>query len=156
MTEAKMAEETKHVFEVYIRSTPEKIWHALSDPETMKKYFFGQYIESDGAPGSTYYFVTADGSRNPSGKVVEYDPPRRMVSTFQPPVDAGKVTNMQESRLTWEITPMGEACKLTLVHDRLDAANPMSSEFSKGWNLFLSAIKTYLETGEPLTLGRES
>jgi uncharacterized protein YndB with AHSA1/START domain len=153
MTEAKMAKETTNVFEIYIQATQDKVWQALSDPDIMAKYFFGSRVESNGKPGSTYYFVSADGTRIPTGKVVEIDPPRRMVSTFKPETHNGEPTDIAESLLTWEITPMGNACKLTLIHDKLDATHPLAKEFGQGWTMFLSAIKTYLETGEPLKLG---
>lgn len=145
-----MAAEIKHVFEIYIRTTPEKLWAAMTSGDTMEKYFFGQRLDTTGEPGSTYYFTDRDGNKNPSGEVVEFDPPRRMVSTFQPPKEA---PGSKASRLTWEITPAGESCKLSLVHDQLDPSDPMSQEFRNGWVLFFSAIKTYLETGEALKIG---
>jgi len=144
-----MAAETKHVLEIYIRSTPEKIWQALTDGDIMEKYFFGQRLDSDFEPGSTMYFTGPDGKKNPSGKVIEFDPPRRLVSTFAPQAEA---PDTKESRLTWELAPAGESTKLTLIHDQLDSSDPMSQEFRNGWVMFFSAIKTYLETGEPLEI----
>ncbi len=147
MTEAKMAAETKHVLEIYIRTTPEKLWQALTDGEQMAKYFFGQHITfSDWSPGSVYYFKGPDGQNNPAGTITEADPLRKLVNTLKPGPDAS------ESRLTWEITPAGESCKLTLIHDQLDVNDPMSGGFKDGWVMFFSAIKTWLETGEILVL----
>jgi uncharacterized protein YndB with AHSA1/START domain len=145
-----MAADMKHVFEIYIKTTPEKLWQALTDGDVMEKFFFGR-IDSDGTPGSTYYFTGPDGKKNPSGTVVEFDPPHRMVSTFKP---GGEAPDSKESRLTWEITPAGETCKLSLVHDQLDAGDPMSQEFRNGWVIFFSAIKTFLETGEALKISK--
>jgi len=147
MAEAKMAAETQNVFEIYIRATPEQVWQAMTDGDTMEKYFFGQRLDTTGEPGSTMYFTGPDGKKNPSGEVIEFDPPRRLVSTFAPQAEA---PNTKPSRLTWEITPAGESTKLTLIHDQLDPADPMSQQFRNGWVLFFSALKTYVETGEPL------
>ncbi len=139
--------EIKHVLEIYIRSTPEKIWQALTDGEQMEKYFFGQRIDFSGwEPGSIYHFRGPDGVKNPAGRIIEADPPRKLVNTLKPGPNAA------ESRLTWEITPAGESCKLSLVHDQLDASDPQSEGFKDGWVMFFSAIKTYLETGEALKI----
>jgi uncharacterized protein YndB with AHSA1/START domain len=145
-----MAAEIKHVLEIYIRTTPEKLWAAMTEGDTMEKYFFGQRLDTTGEPGSTIYFTGPDGKKDPSGEVVEFDPPRRLVSTFHP---SKASDGSPPSRLTWEITPAGESCKLTLVHDQLDPSDPMSQEFRNGWVMFFSAIKTYLETGEALKIG---
>jgi uncharacterized protein YndB with AHSA1/START domain len=144
-----MAEEIKHVLEIYIRTTPEKLWQAMTDGDTMEKFFFGQRIDSDWEPGSVIYFTGPDGKKNPSGKLLEFDPPRKMVSTFQP---MGEAPDSKPSRLTWEVTPAGESTKLTLVHDQLDAGDPMSQEFRNGWVMFFSTVKTYLETGDALKI----
>src|ERR1700755_3567260 len=106
-----MAEEIKHVLEIYIRTTPEKLWAAMMDGETMEKYFFGQRLDTTGEPGATMYFTGPGGKKNPSGEVVEFDPPRRLVSTFAPQAEA---PDSKPSRLTWELTPAGESTKLTL------------------------------------------
>lgn len=146
--------EITNVFEIYIRATPEKIWQGLTDGSVMEKFFFGAHIGSDWKPGSDYYFVAPDGSRMVQGQVVEYDPPRRLVNTFQPHSPLGELIDIAESRLTWEIVPMGEStCKLTLIHDKLDGDNPNAAGFGDGWTMFMSAIKTYLETGEALIFG---
>lgn len=146
MTEATMAEETRNVYEIEIRSTPEKIWQGLTDGDTMEKFFMGMRIESEWTPGSDYDFVVPGGLRMTQGKVVEFDPPRKLVTTFQPHSPTGELIDIAESRLTWEITELGDACKLVLVHDRLDAANPNSKGFGDGWNMFLSGLKAYLES----------
>jgi uncharacterized protein YndB with AHSA1/START domain len=145
MTEAKMAEETTNVYEIEIRSTPERIWQGLTDGDTMEKFFMGLRIESEWTPGSDYGFRLPDGSVMVQGQVVECDPPRKLVTTFQPHSPTGELIDIAESRLTWEITELGETCKLVLVHDRLDATNPHSKSFGDGWNMFLTGLKTYLE-----------
>jgi uncharacterized protein YndB with AHSA1/START domain len=142
-----MSEEIRNVYEIEIRSTPEKIWQGLTDADTMEKFFMGMRIESDWQPGSDYYFVVPGGPRLTQGKVVESDPPRRLVTTFQPHSPAGELIPIAESRLTWEITETGKTCKLVLVHDRLDGSNPHAKDFGDGWNMFLSGLKGYLENG---------
>jgi uncharacterized protein YndB with AHSA1/START domain len=141
-----MSNEITNVYEVEIRSTPEKIWQGLTDADTMEKFFMGLRIESDWETGSDYGFTMPDGSLMVQGQVVECDPPRKLVTTFQPHSPTGELIDIAESRLTWEITELGDACKLSLVHDRLDGDNPHSKGFGDGWNMFLTSLKAYLES----------
>ena len=157
MTETKMAESPKHVFEIYIRTTPEKLWQALTDGDMTQKYYFGSRVRSDWTQGSRYEYLGAEhrpGSENTpliDGEILEIEPPRRLVMTFNP-MFFGEGVEYPLSRVSYEITQMGEACKLSLVHDQLDAGNPLTKEFFGGWSNILSALKTYLETGEPLVV----
>jgi uncharacterized protein YndB with AHSA1/START domain len=157
MTETKMAESPKHVFEIYIRTTPEKLWQALTEGEMTKNYYFGSTVKCDWKTGSKYEYLGAEsrpGSENTTlidGEILEIDPPRRMVMTFNP-LFFGEGVEYPTSRVTYEITQMGEACKLSLVHDQLEAGNPLTQEFFGGWSNILSALKTYLETGERLVV----
>lgn len=152
MAEAKIAETTKHVFEVYIKTTPEKLWQALTDGSMTEKYYYGSRAESDWRSGSGYKYLSADGSVLLDGEVLESDPPRRLVTTFNarwsPEGDGGYPV----SRVTYEITSTGEVCKLTLVHEDLAAGNPMTDGIFRGWSEILSGLKTLLETGEPLVI----
>jgi uncharacterized protein YndB with AHSA1/START domain len=137
--------EITNVYQIEIRSTPEKIWAALTDGSVMEKFFMGLHIESDWTPGSDYGFRMPDGSLMVQGKVLEFDPPRRIVDTFQPHSPSGELIDIAESRLTWEIVQNGETCTLTLTHDKLDGDNPNAKGFGDGWNMFLSELKKYLE-----------
>jgi uncharacterized protein YndB with AHSA1/START domain len=155
MTETKLAESSKHVFEVYIRTTPERLWQAITDGEITEKYFFGTHIHSDDwKQGSRYHFTGKgpDGSemKMVDGEILEIDPPRKLVFTFNHHWDAE--VGYPETRVSWEITQVGETCKLSVVHDRLMAGHPVTEEFFGGWSLILSGLKTYLETGEPLVV----
>jgi uncharacterized protein YndB with AHSA1/START domain len=116
------------VFEIYIKTTPESLWHAITDPETRRKYHLGV------APGE--------------GEVVEVEPPCRLVQTMLA-TWSEEVKREGQSRITWEIDPVGDSCRLIVTHDRLrEGAN---EELYGGWPMILSALKTLLETGESLT-----
>jgi len=137
------------VFEIYIRTTPERLWEAITDPEIRAKYQFGVRVESDWTPGSPI----ALGSPNApaplgEGEVLEVDPPRRLVHTMVALWD-DDVKAEGTSRVTWEIEPVGDSCRLLLTHDELrEGAN---DQLYGGWPMILSGLKTWLETGELLT-----
>jgi len=137
------------VFEIYIRTTPERLWQALTDPETRAKYHFGSRVESDWSPGSAYRLVHA-GSPGPlmDGTNLEVDPPRRLVQTL---VAHWSEDSEREgtTRVIWEIEPVGDSCRLTVTHDQLrENADP---HLYGGWPMVLSGLKTWLETGQELT-----
>jgi uncharacterized protein YndB with AHSA1/START domain/DNA-binding transcriptional ArsR family regulator len=138
------------VFEIYIRTTPERLWEAIVDPDIRAKYNFGAaMVVADLKPGA-HFEMTAPkaGSLLGEGEILEVDPPRRLVHTmaayFSPEAKAEGT-----SRVTWEIEPIGDSCRLTLTHDQLrDGAN---AQLYGGWPMILSGLKTWLETGELLT-----
>ncbi|WP_405720785.1 metalloregulator ArsR/SmtB family transcription factor [Streptomyces sp. NBC_01537] len=137
------------VFELYIRTTPERLWEAITDPEIRSKYNFGAGITSDWKPGSRYV-MGAPGAPGPlgEGEILEVDPPRRLVQTMTA-LWSDEVKSEGESRITWDIEPVGDSCRLTVTHDRLrEGAN---DELFGGWPMILSGLKTWLETGELLT-----
>ena len=137
------------VFEIYIKTTPERLWEALTDPEMRRKYNFGMRIESDWTPGSRYRGVhPLAPAALLEGENLEVDPPRRLVQSFRA-LWSEEVKREGTSRVTMEIGPVGDSCRLTVVHDQLrDDANP---ELYGGWMMILSGLKTLLETGESLT-----
>ena len=136
------------VFEIYIKTTPERLWEAITDPAQRAKYNFGVQTVSDWTPGSTYLASVPGVFEIASGENLEVDPPRRLVQTFTA-LWSEEVKAAGASRVTWEITPVGDSCQLTVIHDRLPAdANP---ELYGGWPMILSGLKTLLETGEELT-----
>jgi uncharacterized protein YndB with AHSA1/START domain/DNA-binding transcriptional ArsR family regulator len=137
------------VFEIYIKTTPERLWDAITDPEIRKKYNFGVAVRSDWRPGSPV--VTehpgADGMLG-EGEVLEVDPPRRLVHTMRA-LWSDDVKAEGTSRVTWEIEAVGDSCRLVLTHaDLREGAN---EELYGGWPMILSGLKTWLETGELLT-----
>jgi uncharacterized protein YndB with AHSA1/START domain/DNA-binding transcriptional ArsR family regulator len=142
----------KHVYEIYIRTTPEKLWQAIIDPAFTRQYFYEQTVESSWKQGSSYVHHAPDGSVRIEGKVIEIDPPRRLVHTFSCPAKA-ETKEDRASRVTWLIEKRGDACKLTLTHDDFDGETATYKSVGDGWNPILSGLKTLLETGKPLVLG---
>jgi uncharacterized protein YndB with AHSA1/START domain len=136
------------VFEIYIRTTPERLWEAITDPEMRAKYSFGVGISSDWEPGSRYEAVHAGaGITISEGENLEVDPPRRLVQSFTA-TWSDEVKGEGASRVTWEIEPVGTSCRLTVTHDELrEGAN---EELYGGWPMILSGLKSLLEIGESI------
>jgi uncharacterized protein YndB with AHSA1/START domain len=137
------------VYEIYIRTTPERLWEAITDSEIRAKYNFGSGATSDWKAGSKIEMGSpkAKGLLG-EGEVIEVDPPRRLVHTMVA-LWSDEVKSEGTSRVTWEITPVGDSCCLTVTHDQLrEGAN---EQLFGGWPMILSGLKTWLETGELLT-----
>ena len=137
------------VFEIYIKTTPERLWEAITNNELRRKYNFGVGVETDWTPGSSYRSVheRADGPLV-VGENVEVDPPSRLVQTMTAQW-SDDVKAEGESRVTWEIEQVADSCRLTVTHDQLrEGAN---AQLYGGWPMILSGLKTLLETGEELT-----
>jgi uncharacterized protein YndB with AHSA1/START domain len=137
------------VYEIYIRTTPERLWEAITDGEIRSKYTFGNRISSDWTPGSRYE-MSHQGYAGPlgEGENLEVDPPRRLVQSMVA-LWSEEVKSEGTSRVIWDIEPVGDSCRLTVTHDELrDGAN---DELYGGWPMILSGLKTWLETGELLT-----
>jgi uncharacterized protein YndB with AHSA1/START domain len=138
------------VFEIYIRTTPERLWEAITDAETRAKYQFGIRATSEWTPGSRFEMrhPNAPDGLMGEGEILEVDPPRRLVQTLRA-LWGDDVKREGTSRVTWEIEPVGDSCRLTVVHDQLrEGAN---DQIYGGWPMILSGLKTWLETGEVLT-----
>jgi uncharacterized protein YndB with AHSA1/START domain len=135
------------VFEIYIRTTPERLWEAITDADIRSKYNFGARVTSDWTPGSRYEMNAANIALG-NGENLEVDPPRRLVQTANFLWD-DDVKAEGTSRITWEIEPIGDSCRLTVTHDQMrEGAN---DQIYGGWPMILSGLKTWLETGELLT-----
>jgi len=137
------------VFEIYIRTTPERLWTAITDPMIRAKYHFGVSIESDWSVGSAYSLVHpgADGPLA-EGENLVVEPPHRLVQSMHT-LWSDEAEREGTSRVTWEIEPVGDSCRLTVNHNQLsDTASP---ELYGGWPMILSGLKTWLETGQTLT-----
>ena len=135
------------VFEIYIKTTPERLWKAITDTEMRRKYSFGAVVTSDWSAGSRYEGV-GWGTPIFEGENLEVDPPRRLVQSFTA-LWGEDVKTEGTSRVTWEIKPIGDSCRLVVTHDQLrEEAN---DQLFGGWPMILSGLKTLLETGELLT-----
>ena len=139
-----------HVYEVYIRTTPEKLWQAITDPAMTQQFFYHTRVASDWQQGSTVRWTNPEGNEIVVGTVLEIEPPKRLVHDwrFSGPEFAAETP----SRVTWQIEPQGGVCKLTLTHE-FEAVTPSYNGVRTGWNPVLSGLKTLLETGEPLEIG---
>jgi uncharacterized protein YndB with AHSA1/START domain len=135
------------VFEIYIKTTPERLWQAITETEMRSKYTFGAVVTSDWTPGSRYE-GRGHGAPIFEGENLQVEPPRRLVQSFRA-MWGEDVKREGTSRVTWEIEPVGDSCRLTVTHDQLreDANNQLYG----GWPMVLSGLKTLLETGELLT-----
>ena len=144
-----MERQMEKVFEIYIRTTPERLWEAITDPEIRKKYNFGAGVMSDWKVGSPLQMgVPEVDLLLGGGEVLEVDPPRRLVHTMTA-LWGDDVKSEGASRVTWEITQVQDSCQLTVIHDELrEGANP---QLYGGWPMILSGLKTWLESGELLT-----
>ncbi|MFJ8888304.1 ArsR/SmtB family transcription factor [Streptomyces sp. NPDC102402] len=137
------------VFEIYIRTTPERLWEAITDPGIRSKYNFGAGVTSDWTRGSRFEMGVpgAPGALG-EGQNLEVDPPRKLVQSMVA-LWSDEVRSEGPTRVTWEIEPIGDSCRLTVTHDELrEGAN---DELYGGWPMILSGLKTWLETGELLT-----
>ena len=144
-----MEARVEKVFEIYIRATPDELWRAITDPDVRARYQFGARVESSWTSGSSYRLTHQGAPRALiEGENLEVDPPRRLVQAYRAVWD-NDVAAAGTSRVTWEIEPVGDSCRLTVTHDQLrENADP---HLYGGWPMILSGLKTWLETGRELT-----
>jgi uncharacterized protein YndB with AHSA1/START domain len=136
------------VYTIYIASTPERVWQALTKAEFSRKYFSGNAVEVDLRVGGAFIVLTPDGAPHITGEVIECDPPKRLTVTFNvnwPTL----IEKLGPTLVTYEIEQAGDAVKLTLVqlHDR-PISDDILSGGRQGWPAILSSLKSLLETGE--------
>ena len=146
-----MTEQSTQVYSVFVRTTPEQLWDAITKPEFTSKYFYGSVIESTWEQGAPYAGWASDRSQQyVDGEVIEASPPRKLVTTWRALYDSETAAEPY-SRVTWEIEPAGDGVtKLTVIHDGLEASPKTAENVAGGWSYVLSGLKTLLETGEPL------
>jgi len=145
---------SRFVYVTYIRTTPEKLWQALIDPEFTRRYWCETYQESDWKSGSSWRIMIPDGRVGDSGEIVESDPPRRLVVTWQNQF-VPELREEGHSRLTYELEPVGESVKLTLIHEMDRPESKLIDAVSTGWPHILASLKSLLETGESLVETRK-
>jgi uncharacterized protein YndB with AHSA1/START domain len=140
-------EKPKFVYVTYIRTTPEKLWRALMDPEFTRQYWCGTRQESEWKPGATWEMITPEGRVSDSGGVIEIEPERRLVlkwrNEFRP-----ELREEGYSRMTYELEKQGESVKLTVIHEMDIPGSKFIEAVSGGWPLILASLKSLLETGE--------
>ena len=139
----------KLVYTTYIRSTPKKVWAAITKPEFTRQYWGGLANVSDWKKGSTWQMATAGEKPEVycTGKVLECDPPKRLVISWADPDDLA-----DKSRVTFEIEAIGDQVCLTVTHGNFKAGSTMAGKVSWGWPRVLSSMKSYLETGKGLNV----
>jgi DNA-binding transcriptional ArsR family regulator/uncharacterized protein YndB with AHSA1/START domain len=132
--------------EIYIRTTPERLWQALTDPKDTANYYFSSAVASDWKKGSKISYLWPDGKEMVSGEILEVDPPRKLVTTFVPHFSAvpGPAT-----RVTYSLEPIGDLVRLVLTHEGLTTADV---GIKGGWVKIFNGLKTWLETGKPLNI----
>jgi uncharacterized protein YndB with AHSA1/START domain len=131
----------------YIRTTPEKLWSALTgDVAFMKQYWFGNHCESQWTTGSAWKNVSSDGVVFDEGEIVEADPPRRLVILWRHQ-NKPELVAEGESRCTMELEPSGAAVKLSITHTIEREPSKLIEAVSGGWPKVLSNLKSLLETG---------
>lgn len=142
-------EKPKLVYETYIRTTPKKLWTALTKPEFTRQYWAGLANVSDWKKGSTWQHVTKGDQPEVyvTGKVLESIPPKRLVLSWAEPENLA-----DKSRVTFEIEALEDMVCLKVIHDQFKAGSTMVGKVSGGWPRVLSSMKTFLETGKGLNL----
>jgi uncharacterized protein YndB with AHSA1/START domain len=140
---------SRFVYVTYIRTTPEKLWQALIDPDFTRRYWAGTWQESPWQVGGPWRIMIPDGRVGDSGEIVEIDPPKRLVLTwrneFKPELRAEGY-----SRLTYELEPLGTSVKLTILHEMDAPDSKLIGAVSQGWPHLMASLKSLLETGESL------
>lgn len=162
LEETSMEHKPTFVYTTYIRTTPERLWQALTEPAFTERYW-GLAFDTDWQPGSTMTWVQRGAAIvNPDQVVLEAEPHRRLSytwHTFTPELSEAldlsdevreRIAGEPRSRVTFDIEPFGERVKLTVVHDGFEAGSVVATMVSEGWPPVLSDLKTLLETGETL------
>jgi len=140
---------SKFVYVIYIRTTAEKLWEALTKAEFTRAYWVGCSVESAWKPGAPWKLIIPDGRVADSGEILELDKPRRAVIRWQnqfiPEMKADG-----DSRCTMELEPQGDTVKLTITHESETPESKLIQAVSNGWPGILSSLKSLLETGDAL------
>jgi uncharacterized protein YndB with AHSA1/START domain/DNA-binding transcriptional ArsR family regulator len=141
-----------HVYEIYIRTTPERLWRAITDGTDTLRYYYGTEVRSTWQPGAPMTYTYPDGTPAAEGTVLEADPPHRLVTTFHATWD-DDVKVDRPHRMTWQIFPTGETCRLVVTSDDFDGETATYRSFVGGMPIIGSGLKTLVETEQPLVIG---
>ncbi|MBI1360924.1 MAG: ATPase [Alphaproteobacteria bacterium] len=140
---------SRFVYVVHIRTTPEKLWAALTQPEFTKRYWCETWQESEWKPGASWRAMIPDGRVADTGEIKVYDPPKKLVLTWENQF-VPEMKAEGHSLLTYEITPTEGGVKLVLTHEMDRPESKLIDAVSNGWPPLISSLKSLLETGEPL------
>jgi uncharacterized protein YndB with AHSA1/START domain len=136
------------VYVIYIASTPEKVFEALTDAKMSERYWHGNYVESDWKVGSPFTLRLSRPGKDITGKVLECDPPRRLAYTFRSALEGH--ASEKPSRVTFELERQRDQVRLTIVHDEFEPGSKVVEAISRGWPLILSSLKSFVENGTVL------
>ena len=145
--------DSRFVYVTYIRTTPEKLWQALIDPEFTRQYWAETWQDCEWKLGASWRLMFPDGRVGDSGEVVEIEPGRRLVLTWRNEFKP-ELRGEGPSRLTYEIEPQGDMVKLTVMHESETPGSKLIEMVSTGWPMILASLKSLLETGESLEATR--
>ena len=145
--------ESKFVYVTYVRTTPERLWEALTEPEFTRQYWMGTRQESEWVPGASWRLYFEDGRLADSGEVMEIERPKRLVLKWRHEL-MPELTEEGYSRATMELEPVGELIKLTVTHEAPVAKSKFIEAVGGGWPMILSSLKSLMETGEALGVMR--
>jgi uncharacterized protein YndB with AHSA1/START domain len=138
------------VYVIYIETTPEKLWQALTSSEFSRRYWFNTELQSDFKVGSPFALVM-NGTTTDVGEILEADPPRRLSYSFRHVLD-DEMRNQRPTKVVFAIEPHGELVKLTLTHEGFAEDSKLLDGISKGWPAILSSLKSLLESGNALAI----
>ena len=145
--------QSEFVYVTYIRTTPEKLWRALTEPEFTRQFWMGTTQESEWTPGASWRIMKPDGRTADSGEVLEIEPRKRLVLKWRNELFP-EMTAEGYSRMTYEIEEKGETVKLTVTHIMEKSGSKFIKAVSTGWPMILASLKSLLETGESLASTR--
>ena len=138
------------VYVTYIRTTPDKLWEALTSSDFSRRYWFGTEFRSDFKVGSPFALVMG-GKVSDTGEILEADRPRRLSYTFKHELD-DEMRKEGATKVVFTLAPHGELVKLTLTHEGFGKDSKLLDGISKGWPAILASLKSLLESGDALAI----
>jgi len=138
------------IYVTYIKTTPEKLWEALTNSEFTRQYWFDTEVRSDWKVGSPFALVMG-GKTTDSGEILEADRPRRLAYTFKHELDE-EMRKEPATKVVFTLEPHGDLVKLTVTHEGFAAGSKLLDGISRGWPAILSSLKSLLETGKTMTI----
>lgn len=141
---------TTHLYQVYLRATPDVVWQAITDPAFTRLYFFGSEIQTPLRDGGPIRYLHGDGSPTMAGTIEVFEPPARLVHSWRSLYDAA-LAQEPPSRVEWIVEPVGEGLtRLRVIHSDLALSPGTWSSVKDGWAYVLDGLKSVIETGSGL------